>query len=96
MPSLLSLTHNSVVFSAAPPFTQLVPVEQDQLLIKIKIKERKKERMNDMILWTYCLCFLIIKLEQLQTAVSLQRSVKVPHVVVHFSDHRVISKALAV
>lgn len=44
--------------------------------------------------WTYSLSFLIIKLEQLKAAVILQRSVQVPHTVVHFGNHCVVSEAL--
>lgn len=44
---------------------------------------------------TYSLSLLIIKFEELEAAVLLQRSVQVPNVVVDFSDDRVVSKALA-
>lgn len=44
---------------------------------------------------TYSLSLLIIKLEKLEAAVLLQRSVQVPNVVVDFSDDRVVSEALA-
>lgn len=46
------------------------------------------------IRWTYSLSLLIIKLEQLKAAVILQRSVQVPHIFVHFSDHCVVGEAL--
>lgn len=44
---------------------------------------------------TYSLSLLIIKFEELEAAVLLQRSVQVPNVVVDFSDDCVVSKALA-
>lgn len=44
---------------------------------------------------TYSLSLLIIKFEELEAAILLQRSVQVPNVVVDFSDDRVVSKALA-
>lgn len=44
---------------------------------------------------TYSLSLLVIKFEELEAAVLLQRSVQVPNAVVHFSNDRVVSKALA-
>lgn len=43
---------------------------------------------------TYSLSFLIIKFEQLKAAIIFQRSIKVPHTVVHFGNHSIVSKAL--
>lgn len=49
---------------------------------------------NDWRLWTYSLSFVIVKLEQLEAAVVLQRPVQIPHVFVHLGDHGVVGQTL--
>ncbi len=68
-------------------YTSLNPFAEEGM---IKYKHSVRRGMR----WTYSLSLVIIKLEQLKAAVILQRSVKVPHTVVHFGNHCVVCKAL--
>lgn len=45
-------------------------------------------------MFTHSLGFLIVELQQLKAAVFFQGSVKIPHGIVHFGNHRVVSEAL--